>query len=362
MSIIISQDGKNAQKIDKLDIKKEGYLQNYIHENPESIPVYEIEEDKKLLVVAREYGTESGPIDALAIDKDGDIYVVETKLYKNPDKRMVVAQALDYGASLWRHSNFDEFMAEINNEINEKFSISFEEKTKEFFNIDDEQIVIMFEAIKRNLQQGNIKFVVLMDLVEDRLKDLIVYINQNSQFDIYAVQMEYYEFEKYKIIIPKLFGVEVKKGVRIPNGSSQRISWNEEGFMAEIEKLKFETKNKILALLDFAKKEKCLEGWGTGKNPNFNFKIKNPNGDGQTTVFSVWGNGFIQIGFWLVEHELDKQKSQIINEFFEKINNIKGMQADKKQTRMFNFPVDVVDNEGIREFEKCVLWLKEEIK
>jgi len=48
MSIIISQDGKKAQKVDKSDFEKEGYLQNYIHENPESIPVYEIEEDKKL--------------------------------------------------------------------------------------------------------------------------------------------------------------------------------------------------------------------------------------------------------------------------------------------------------------------------
>ena len=37
-----------------------------------------------------------------------------------------------------------------------------------------------------------------MDAVEDRLKDLIVYINQNSQFDIYAVQMEYYKFEKVR--------------------------------------------------------------------------------------------------------------------------------------------------------------------
>ena len=72
---------KNAKKIDRSEFEKEGYLQNYIHENPESIPVYEIEEDKKLFVVAREFPTESGPIDALAIDKDGDIYVVETKLY-----------------------------------------------------------------------------------------------------------------------------------------------------------------------------------------------------------------------------------------------------------------------------------------
>jgi hypothetical protein len=53
-------------------------------------PVYELREDKKLLLAVRECQTESGPIDALAVDQDGDIYVVETKLYRNPDKRTVV--------------------------------------------------------------------------------------------------------------------------------------------------------------------------------------------------------------------------------------------------------------------------------
>jgi len=86
MSIIISHPDTKAQKIDKSEFAKEGYLQEYIHKNPESIPVYEIEEDKKLFVVAREFPTDSGSIDALAIDKDGDLYVIETKLFRNADK------------------------------------------------------------------------------------------------------------------------------------------------------------------------------------------------------------------------------------------------------------------------------------
>jgi hypothetical protein len=274
MSIIISQDGKNAQKVDKSDFEKEGYLQNYIHENPESIPVYEIEEDKKLFVVAREFSTESGPIDALAIDKDGDIYVVETKLYKNPDKRTVVAQALDYGASLWRHSNVDEFMAEINNEISNKFNISFEEKVKDFFNIDFERTASAVEAIRRNLQSGNIKFVILMDSVEDRLKDLIVYINQNSQFDIYAVQMEYYKFEKYEIMIPKLFGVEVKKSMST-SGSRVMKLWTPDEFLIDAKnRLTAEQYGAVEKLFSFSKKysDDLVLGKGHGKatiNPLF---------------------------------------------------------------------------------------------
>ena len=42
MSIIISKDGKNAQKLDRTVIAQEQYLQNYIHHNPESLPLYEI--------------------------------------------------------------------------------------------------------------------------------------------------------------------------------------------------------------------------------------------------------------------------------------------------------------------------------
>jgi hypothetical protein len=160
MSIIISKNGTKAQKLDRQDFEKEDYLQNYIHNNPESIPVYEIEEDKRLFVVAREFSTESGPIDALAIDKDGDIYVVETKLFKNPDKRTVVAQALDYGASLWKHfGDFSDFLSRLDQEVQAKFKISFKDKVKDFFGLTDEQVDSLIESLKANLNEGNIKFV-----------------------------------------------------------------------------------------------------------------------------------------------------------------------------------------------------------
>lgn len=133
MAIIISQNGKNAKKVDKSTFEKEDYLQDYIQNNPESIPVYEIEENKRLFVVAREFSTESGPIDAFAVDKDGDIYIVETKLYKNPDKRTVVAQALDYGAALWKHfGDFSEFVHRLDEETQNRFKMNFQQKIADF--------------------------------------------------------------------------------------------------------------------------------------------------------------------------------------------------------------------------------------
>ena len=53
MAIIISKNGKNAKKVDKSTFEKEEYLQKYIHDNPESIPLYDIKEDIRLLILAR---------------------------------------------------------------------------------------------------------------------------------------------------------------------------------------------------------------------------------------------------------------------------------------------------------------------
>jgi RecB family endonuclease NucS len=76
VSIIITKKGKGAQKLDRTAVPEESYLQNYICENPESLPLDEVSEDIHLLVVAREFPTASGPIDALGFDQEGNIYVI----------------------------------------------------------------------------------------------------------------------------------------------------------------------------------------------------------------------------------------------------------------------------------------------
>jgi hypothetical protein len=290
MSIIISKEGQKTQKLDKSDFEKEDYLQNYIHQNPESIPVYEIEKDKKLFVVKREFPTNSGPIDALAVDKDGDIYIVETKLFKNPDKRTVVAQALDYGSALWRHLNdFRELINMLDNECQENFNQTYKEKISEMFKLEDEQAENQLDAMKRNLSDGNLKFVILMDSMDERLKDLIIYVNQNSQFDIYAVQLEYYRFNDYEIMIPKLFGVEVKKNIK-GSYSGTRKKWTKEDFLLDAQqKTNSKTLSIIKDILNFSYQHVNKEAYGTGNDGVFRFVLDTPKG--VITPFLVKSNG-----------------------------------------------------------------------
>lgn len=297
MAIIISKNGKNAVKIDKSNFAFEDHLQQYIYDNPESIPLYDIKEDIKLLILAREFATKSGPIDALGIDKDGEIYLVETKLYKNPDKRLVVAQVLDYGAFLWHsYNNFDEFVRVLDEKVHEKFDVGFDQKIQDFYALDEEEFSILIENFKRNLNEGKFKFVVLMDHLHDQLRDLITYINENSRFDIFAAEIEYYKYEDYEIMIPKLFGAEVKKDIGVSSSTSARRKWDEKSFFEDAAtKVNEEELNAIKKLYEFSKNNADNISWGTGLtggsfSPKF-LKMSNK------SLYTVRSSGGLSLNF-----------------------------------------------------------------
>lgn len=234
MAIIVSKNGKNAKRVNKAVIDQENYLQQYIYDNPDAVPVYEIDEDIRLLILAREFGTASGPIDALGVDQNGNIYLIETKLYKNPDKRTVVAQVLDYGASLWRSSiDFAEFTSQLEKHVSKQFQSSLNDEIQNFFGLDSESTSQLLASMQTNLSNGIFKFVVLMDSLHRQLKDLILFINRNSQFDVYAVELEYYKHNEFEIIIPKLYGAEIKKEVQ--STTTNRTPISREDFLANMQ-------------------------------------------------------------------------------------------------------------------------------
>ncbi len=300
MAIIISKAGsRSAAVVNASDFAHERNLQEYIYDHPETIPVYELREDKRLLVAARELQTESGAIDAFAVDQDGDIYIVETKLYRNPDKRTVVAQALDYGASLWRHGEFDRVLSALDQAASKQWKMTFRDMAADFFSLDDQGIEDLIASMRTNLSDGKLKFVILMDRLDDQLKDLITYINQNSQFDIYAIELEYYKHEAYEIVIPKLYGAEVKKDVAVSGAAGARRKWTEsETLESAKQELAPEVYEGFEKLFAFSKERADSINLGTGiSRGSFGpvFEKMCPR-----TIFTLRTNGMLSFNFqWI---------------------------------------------------------------
>ena len=320
MSVIISKNGKKIEKIDESQFIGEDELQKYIYENPEIIPIDEVKEDAKLLVLSREFYTTSGPIDAIAIDRDGELYIIETKLYKNTDKRFVLSQVLDYGAALWNdYRDYRDFIQQLDKKVNEKFNISLNQKIMDFFGIEEEQVDEILENMGKNLMDGSFKFVILMNKISDRLKNLIKFVNQNSNFDVYGVELDYYKFQEYELIIPRLFGAELRKTL---STSSSKRRWNEESFFAELEKNRGEEEAKIARkIFEWAKEKMSYIEWGAGKIDGSCIPVVRI-GDMEYWPFSLWTYGKIEIDFQYIKNRPPFDNVEIRKMFLEKLNSI----------------------------------------
>lgn len=346
MTLIISKDGKGAEKLDKSTFKDEDYLQNYIYENPDTVPLYEIDENIRLLILAREFPTGSGPIDAIGIDGNGEIYLIETKLYKNPDKRLVVAQVLDYGAALsFNYSDFSDFLQQLEAKVNQHFSTNLNQKINDFYGLTDEQTEEIIENMRTNLDKGKFRFVVLMDKLEKRLKNLIIFLNQNSRFDIYGVELEYYKYKDFEIMIPKLFGAEVKKSVSAAPAGKRRV-WNEQDFINQTQERLKENADKIINLYKYFNETADSIRWGTG-NVNGSFAPIFNKLSKKLSPISVYSDGNMFTKFrWLSEYTGKEKMEEYYNLFVDELRTNTNIEVpDDYLTKEFTIPgQDVIAN------------------
>jgi hypothetical protein len=265
----------------------------------------DVKSDLRLLILAREFPTASGPIDALGVDGDGDIYVIETKRYENPDKRLVLAQVLDYGASLWAsYGDLAAFVARLDTSSRSGHGLTVAEKLQDFYGLDSEGVLEILEAVRANLSQAKFRFVVLMDRLDDRLKTLISFVNANSRFDVYGVELDFYQHDEFEIIIPTLYGAEAKKEVAA-GASSQK--WNLESFFADAERrVSPEHLPALRSLYEWAKENASEIGWGSGKKTgSFSIRLFDVSA---RSVLSVYSSGLLQLNFkWLTDDDVSNE-------------------------------------------------------
>lgn len=259
-------------------------MQQYIYENPQILPVEELTGNKKLLVLIRELSTNYGRLDGLGIDEAGNVYIIETKLLRNPDRRNIIAQLLDYGVALWTEYKDPQ---ELINYLTSK-NINIKQSILDTFQTSEELADIIIENFKQNIKQWVYQFVAVTDAIEKRILEQIHFINQSSRFSFYLVDLRYYRHEHAEFIIPKWYGGEVIK--QTSSWTSTSKSWNEIDFLDTVEtNLWYEARHTIQNIIYSFQQHGYIVEYRQGKTPtvriyadkkdNFLVNIYSKNGD-----------------------------------------------------------------------------------
>jgi hypothetical protein len=297
VTLIIRRSGAPTLVVQPQPLPAERNLQEYIFQTPEVIPIQDITDHAKLFIAAREFQTSSGPIDLLGLDGDGTPYIIETKLFRNFDKRQVIGQVLDYGAALRRDLNhFGEFYKQLDLAVQTDRGEGLSQAVAAFFELAEEQGTELLEAAFLALRDGAFRFLVLMDQMDSRLRDLISFVNESSKFSIYAVEVVAYQIQDGEIFLPKVYGAEVEK--KYGTSASERGKWNEEKFFAKAaESLDPEHLQRLRKLYDWSERHATIN-WGTGRNwGSFNPAFF---GLSRRAPFTAWSNGNLTLKLrWL---------------------------------------------------------------
>ena len=100
--LLVSPDA--ATKLVRANGLPERWLQEQIHRHPTCLPMDQIEPGiGRLISVCMELPLSVGPVDNLLLTPEGNLVMVEVKLWSNPEaRRQVVAQALDYATAMFQ--------------------------------------------------------------------------------------------------------------------------------------------------------------------------------------------------------------------------------------------------------------------
>jgi len=205
------------------DEKTEKWLQDVLFQHPELLPVQEFDETIKCLIpIGREVATAAGYIDDLYITALGQLVIVETKLWKNPEKhRTVVAQIIDYAKEVSRWSYDDLNKAILASSRAYGVSKSFEEIVDVALKNEGISLSEFQERVVENLQNGEFLLLIVGDRISPNIALLTdaIHGSPGLSFTLGLVEIQLHRIAQDKdwplLLIPDVVGktVEVTRGV-----------------------------------------------------------------------------------------------------------------------------------------------------
>lgn len=177
---VILQEERNAIS--------EGQIQEFIYNNPELLPIDEIEPFfQPLIPICMELSTPAGPADVFYVNDKGLITLVECKLWRNPDaRRHVVAQILDYAKEInnWSYEDLQEAVYESTGDRSRTIAETVGNVSDEL----DESAFI--DAVTSNLRRGRYLLLIVGDGIRQSVERISEYLNNSAHLNFSLALVE----------------------------------------------------------------------------------------------------------------------------------------------------------------------------
>ena len=176
---------KNKESTEKYS---EHWLQRLLHRNPESLPIAEIEPGfGRIIPIAVELQTPAGWVDNLFVTQEGNLVLIECKLWRNPAaRRQVLAQIIDYAQSMsnWSYVQLDAAVrgspgADDGQPIAKSLIDVIRDGTGDPDGVDEPSFI---DAVQKNLRSGRMLLLIVGDGIREDAEGLTSYLQQHAGF------------------------------------------------------------------------------------------------------------------------------------------------------------------------------------
>lgn len=215
--VALEQDGEIVA-LEPQEFTVEVDLQDLLRDYPRlllaPVPDYQ---DRQIWTIGYEVGSRAGSIDLLCLDSTGEVWVVETKLAKNPEaKKQVVGQVLAY-ASVVATWTEDRLEAVAQDYLGEPLV----EYLADQLGVEETEDLIG-KAVEK-LRQGDITALVVLDELNPVLQRVVEFVNAHSVFELLALTVSLTEHNGTRFVIPAVTGASGSKAVSSTGRSDESL-------------------------------------------------------------------------------------------------------------------------------------------
>jgi hypothetical protein len=205
---VLIRDGKEpGSVVAEAALPTEAELHEALTRYPELIPLSDLGMGKGI-VIGRESALAAGYADLVLVDESGQLCIVEVKNAGNPDTRRVVAQLLDYAASLWG-ATVDELTSRVLHPYLEREGSEPQADVGEFITravagdaATSQQADAISSALDKTLAAGDFALVVAAPEIPAGVQRVIEYLNARGQ-RVYGLEVSYFK-DQVECFVPRL--------------------------------------------------------------------------------------------------------------------------------------------------------------